>query len=160
MMKIVRAWALVMATAVAAAAQGNPDLAGTWTLDAVKSDQVPPAARGTAATPSTTPPARQLTIAVAADNVSIAQGAQPAVFKFDGTETFWFQGGENRGTAAWDGGRLVVSWKRDFYAGPRAGYVAYSGKDVYSVAGGSLTVEKTTMGPAGTDTKKFVYNKP
>ena len=159
MMKIVRAWALVAAVPVAAAAQGNPDLAGTWALDVAKSDQVQPAARGTATTPSTTPPARQLMISVAADNVSIAQGAQPAVFKFDGTETFWFQGGENRGTAAWDGGRLVISWKRDFFAGPRLGYVAYSGKEVYSVAAGTLTVEKTTTGPAGTDTKKFVYNK-
>lgn len=159
MMKIVRAWALVMAMPIAAAAQGNPDLAGTWALDAAKSDQVPPAARGAAATPSTPPPARQLTISVAADTVSIAQGGQSAVFKFDGTETFWFQSGENRGTAAWDGGRLVISWKRDFFAGPRQGYVAYSGKDVYSIAAGTLTVEKTTTGPAGTDTKKFAYNK-
>src|SRR5262245_21045830 len=159
MMKIVRAWALVLALPVMVAAQANPDLAGTWVLDATKSDQAPAAARGAAATPNTTPPAKQLTIAVAADNVSIAQGAQPAVFKFDGTETFWFQGGENRGTAAWDGGRLVVSWKREFYAGPRQGYVTYTGRDAYSVAGGMLTVEKSTTGPAGTETKKFVYNK-
>jgi hypothetical protein len=156
---IVRACALAAAVSAAAAAQSNPDLAGTWTLDAGKSDQVQPAARGTAATPDTMQPAKQLTISVAADNASITLGAQPVVFKFDGTETFWFQGGEYRGTAAWEGGRLVVSWKREFYAGPRQGYMNYSGRDVYTVANGALTVEKTTTGPAGTATKKFVYTK-
>src|SRR6185436_17480515 len=99
MMHIVGAWALVMAMPIAAAAQGNPALAGTWALDAAKSDKVTAPARGTPPTPVNTAPPRQLTITVAADSVSIGQGAaqpgqapgQPAVFKFDGTETFWFQ---------------------------------------------------------------------
>lgn len=142
------------------AAQANPDLAGTWSLDPALSDEVPAPPRGTArGTPGTTAPPAQLTIVPSTDSVALTQGAQTVTFKLDGTETFWFQGGENRGTAAWEGGRLVISWKREFYAGPRQGYVTYSGRDVYSAAGRVLTVEKTTTGPAGTDTKRFVYTR-
>jgi hypothetical protein len=159
-----RAMVLVVMLPSLAAAQGNPELFGAWALDAAKSDPVPAArgatpAAGAARTPAATPPAARVTIGSTADGVSIALGALTIAFKLDGTEAFWFQGGENRGTAAWDGGALVVSWKREFYAGPRQGYVTYSGKDVYRVAGNILTVEKTTTGPDASDTKKFVYNK-
>jgi hypothetical protein len=169
MKKLFGAAMLVLVLPIAAGAQGNPDLAGTWTLDMAKSDQAPTAtagrggtaaaARGAASSSATLAPPARLMISPAADAVSIAQGAQTVTFKLDGTETFWFQGGENRGTAAWNGGKLEVSWRREFYAGPRQGYVTYSGKDVYGVTGNVLSLEKTTAGPNGTETKNYVYNK-
>ena len=161
MKTLLGAMALALVIGKLAAAQGNADLFGTWALDAAKSDQVP-AARGgaptTGAARTAAPPAR-VTISSTADGVSLVLGTLTVAFKLDGTEAFWFQGGENRGTASWNGGALVVSWKREFYAGPRQGYVTYTGKDVYSVAGNVLTLEKTTTGPEGSDTKKLVYNK-
>ena len=64
----------------------------------------------------------QLVITQTPADVTIAQGAQNLTYKFDGTETFYFQNGEVSATAAKDAGKLTVSWKRKFYAGPTQGY--------------------------------------
>jgi hypothetical protein len=154
-------------------AQANPDLSGTWTLDEAKSDPAPPApataraaARGDAGAAAAGRggrggglPAGQLAISQTPADVTIVQGPQNLTFKLDGTETFYFQNGEIRGTAAWDGDKLIVSWKKELFAGPTKGYVTTTGKDAYSVAGNVLTVEKTTVTGQGTETRKLVYNR-
>lgn len=156
-------------------AQATPDLSGTWDVDEAKSDPAPavPAgragARGDAGAAAAGRggrgggggglPANQLAITQSPTQVTIQQGAQNLTYTFDGTETFYFQNGEIRATAAWDGAKLVVSWKREFFAGPTQGYVTTTGKDVYSLAGNVLTVEKSTTTPQATQTRKVVYNK-
>ena len=142
-----------------------PDLSGTWTMDEARSDPAPAAPVGRAAAGGVRGgrggglPANQLAIAQTPTEVTITQGAQSVTYKFDGTETFYFQNGEVRATAAKDGGKLTVSWKREFYAGPAQGYTTTTGKDVYSLAGSVLTVERSTTTPQGTTTRKLVYNK-
>ena len=165
-------FALALAVPASPRAQANPDLSGTWTLDEGKSDPAPAAPAGRAgaradAGPATAGrggrggglPANQLVISQTPAAVIIAQGPQNLTYKFDGTETFYFQNGEIRATAAWDGGKLIVSWKRELFAGPTKGYVTTTGKDSYSVAGNVLTIEKTTVAPEGAQTRKAIYNR-
>lgn len=155
---------VILATLVAlgkTAAQTHPDFSGTWTVDAAKSDPQPPpptAGRGAGRGATAVPP-NQLVIRQAADDVSIARGARNLTYHFDGTETFHFEAGEVRSTVAWDGDKLVVSWKRELFAGPTEGYVTTTGKDVYSLAGSVLTQESSTVSPKGTIRSKTVYTR-
>jgi hypothetical protein len=160
---------LTLAVQALPRAQANPGLSGTWTLDEAKSDPAPaPAgragARGSAGAAGRGErgaglPTNQLAISQTAAEVTIAQGSQNLTYKLDGTETFYFQNGEVRATAAWDGGKLIVSWKRELFAGPTKGYVTTTGKDSYSLAGDVLTIEKATVAPDGAQTRKVVYNR-
>jgi hypothetical protein len=145
-----------------ARAQATPDLSGLWTMDAGKS------ASGLSPTPM--PPGRRAdsTVTLAANQIFIAQtpaelvleqGTQAAVYKLDGAEN-WSP--SLKSTAKWDAAKLVVSWKREVYLGPRAGQGAFetqSGTDVYALAGNVLTVDRTITTPKGTQTGKVVYNK-
>jgi hypothetical protein len=156
---IVAALAMFLALGTLASAQSAPDLSGTWTLDAAKSDPEPTAGRAGRAGAGRGPTTNQLVMAQTPTDVTVRQGNLNIDYKLDGTETFYFQQGEVRATAKWDGPALVVSWKKEFYAGPREGYVTTTGKDSYSVSGAVLTVEKSTTTPQGTTTRKAVYNK-
>jgi hypothetical protein len=138
-------------------AQTHPDLSGTWTNDPSKSDPAPAAATGRGR--GALLPPNQIVIRQTPTDVSVQRGAQTITYNFDGTETFAFIRGEVRATAAWEGEKFVVSWKKDFYAGPKEGYVTSSGKDVYSVAGSVLTEESTTVAPTGTTVTKTVFTR-
>lgn len=144
---------------VAAAAQTHPDFSGTWTIDAAKSDPLPPAApaRGRGATAA---PPNQLIITQTAADVSMARGPRNLTYHFDGTETFHFDAGEVRSTVAWDGDKLVVSWKKEVFSPADGNYVTTTGKDVYSLSGNELTLESTTVSPkAGTTKSKTLFTK-
>jgi len=153
-------WATIAALCVitAAAAQTHPDFSGTWTIDAAKSDPQPPppAPRGRAAAPT---PVNQIVIRQAADDVSIARGPRILTYHFDGTETFHFDAGEVRSTVAWDGDKLVVSWKKEVFSPTDGNYVTTTGKDVYSLSGNQLAVDSTTVSPKATTRLKTVFNR-
>ncbi len=140
-------------------AQSRPDISGTWNVDAEKSDPgAVPAARGGFGRGGGTP--GQLIIRLMGDDLTITQNGQPVPYRFDGTETPGPPGGETKSKASWDGDKLVITWRREYYAGAKEGYVTSHGKDVYSVMGSVLTIEKTTTTPQGqTTTRKVVYNK-
>jgi hypothetical protein len=149
---------------VPAVAQTHPDLSGTWTIDAARSDPAPPAgpgdtARGRGRADGPALPPNQILIRQTPADLSVQRGGQTITYHFDGTETFAFIQGEVRATAAWDGDKFVISWKKEFYAGPTKGYVTSSGKDVYSLAGSVLAEESTTVLPNGTTTSKTVFTK-
>src|SRR6266536_572085 len=78
-------------------AQAPPNLSGTWTFDAAKSDPEPApagragAGRGAAAN-------SPLTITQMGGDVTVRQGTITMPLKADGTETFYFQQGEVRAT--------------------------------------------------------------
>lgn len=143
-------------SSISALAQANADLAGTWILDAAKSDAIPtPAGRGGAAAA----PMTQLVIKQTPTAVTMTQSQQTYTFNFDGSETFLSDGRAAKATAKWDGGNLVVSWKGEYFAGPTKGYITTSGQEVYAVSGNVLTVEKNQTTQKGTEHLKFVYNK-
>jgi hypothetical protein len=144
-------------------AQSHPDLSGTWTIDEARSDPPPNAgpARGNAGGRGgrANVPSNQLVIAQTPSEVSIARGALNITYKFDGTETFFFQAGEVRSTAAWEGSTLVISWKRERFDGPAKGYVTITGVDRYSLDGSVLTQESMTVTPEGSLKRKTLYTK-
>src|SRR5665213_2965241 len=124
---------------ICALAQAIPDLAGAWILDAAKSDAIPvPAGRGGAAAASV----NQLVIKQTPAAVTMTQGQQTYIFNFDGSETFLSDGRAAKATAKWDGDKLVISWKGEYFAGPAKGYMTTSGQEIYTVSGNVLTVEK------------------
>lgn len=143
----------------AAWAQATPDLSGTWTLDAARSDAaaVVQAARGGRG--GGTPP---MVITQSATEISVQRGNQTFTYKTDGSETPGPPGGETKSTMTWENGALVVTWKREFFAGAARGYQTSSGRDVYTRSESTLTVERTisnARGNGGTQTLKSVYSR-
>jgi hypothetical protein len=139
------------------AAQATPDLTGTWTLDPARSDPAPAAAGrgGRGGAPN------QLVITKTDTELTVSQGgAGNYIYNLDGSERSGPPGGETKSTISWSDGKLVVSWKREFFAGPDRGYVTSSGKDVYTVAGNVLTIERmSATPPQAPQTRKTVYIK-
>jgi hypothetical protein len=148
---------VMLLAGVPAIAQTHPDLSGAWTIDAARSDPAPAPAGGGRGRGGLPP--NQILIRQTPADLSIQRGAQTITYSFDGTETFAFIQGEVRATAAWDGDKFVISWKKEFYAGPAQGYVTTTGKYVYSLAGSVLTEESTTVSPKSTTTSKTVFTR-
>ncbi len=146
-----------VSVAIAAAAQAHPDFSGTWTIDVTKSDPQPAAPTGRRGT--TAVPANQIVIKQTNGDISIARGTRNLTYHFDGTETFYFDAGEVRSTVAWDGEKVVVSWKKEVFSPTDGNYVTTTGKDVYSLSGNELRQESTTVSPKGTTTSRTVYTK-
>jgi hypothetical protein len=139
-------------------AQGNQALAGAWKLDTSK---VEPTQRAAGPGRAGGPPPTQLVVMVSPTEVSVAsdtgtnRAMETAVYKIGAAEhripgpLSWTT--LARGT--WDGDRLVVNIAR-IIEGPN-GDVRIEMKDVYSVAGNVLTLERVQ----GPDTWRSVYNK-
>jgi hypothetical protein len=149
---------LLAATVIAMAAahvagQATPDLSGTWNLDAAKSDPAPAGPAGGRGRGNQ----NQMVITQTPAEITIVLGGATYIYNVDGSERTGPPGGETKSRMAWEGGRLVVTWKREYFAGPDKGYVTSSGKDTYRLDGGALTVERTTDSPA--QSRKTVYNK-
>jgi hypothetical protein len=90
------------------------------------------------------------------------RGNQTFTYNIDGSEAPGPPGGETKSRMAWEGGKLIVTWKREFFAGTDRGYQTSTGRDVYTLSGSTLTVERTVTnarGSGGTQTVKAVYNK-
>lgn len=144
-------------------AQTTPDLTGTWIADASKSDPAP-AGRGAGGFGGRGGNPNQLVITKSDTELTVSQGGTGNyIYNLDGTERTGPPGGETKSTIAWQDGKLIVTWKREFFAGPERGYVTSTGRDTYTLAGNVLTVEKMSTtpppGPHGTQTRKTVYNK-
>jgi hypothetical protein len=160
---------LIVAAALAlptlAMAQGKTDFSGTFMMDEAKSDPAPAGrggggggggGRGGGGTAS------KLVIKQTAGEVSIertlANGPETVVFKLDGSESTNKMGmGEGKSKATWDGANLVVNTTQQLQT-PN-GNVDITTKDVYSMAGGVLTVTTTRTTARGDTTRKIVYNK-
>jgi hypothetical protein len=156
--------ALVL-SAVIAAAQGHPDLTGTWMLDPARSD---PPASGAGVAPAGggfgrgggAVPANQMVIRQTDSELVVTSGNVNVYYNVDGSERSGPPGGETKSKIAWDGGKLVVTWRREYFAGPDRGYLTSTGRDVYTIEGNTLTVERTSTAPQQpTQTRKSVYTK-
>jgi hypothetical protein len=154
---------LALAFATTVLAQAATDLSGTWTLDPSKSDRFPPppsagalgaaGSRGAAGAP-----ANQIVIRQTPAELTVLQGTSTYTYKLDGTES-WTPPAETKAVAKWEDGRLVISWKREFFGGPTIGYFTNTGRDVYALTANVLTIEKTATTREGTATYKYVFTK-
>jgi hypothetical protein len=155
----IRAVTLLFLVTATTLAQATTDLIGTWVLDEARSDPAAvTAARGRGGRGGV--PANQLQITQAGNDLTVARGNQTFIYHLDGTEMTGPPGGETKSTVAWEGGKFVVTWKREFFAGAQAGYVTATGKDTYTISGGVLTVERQSNDPRrGAETVQAVYTK-
>ena len=146
---LILALAAALALPYAAFAQGKPNFAGTWTLDAAKSDPAP-AGRGGggggggrgggAAGPQTiTQTATEITIGT-------------STYKLDGSEvTIEGRGGPQKAKATWEGNNLVITTNVEFNG------QAITTKAVRSLSADGKEMTVTTETPQGS--RKQVYTK-
>jgi len=140
-------------------AQGNPGLAGTWTLNQEDGGRGGRGGRG-GGIPGI-PLATEVTIKVSPAAVTIdtntgsAQTVQSAVYKLDGTETTvpGPLGWTVKAKAAWKDSTLVVNTTRSL-EGPN-GPIGADIVDVYTVNGNVLMLERTQ----GRNKQLLVYNR-
>ena len=145
--------ALALVWPAVALAQENAALSGNWVLDEAKSE----VSRGRAGGPGPT----QMIVKLAAAEVTVIsdtgvnRNREPTVYKLNAPEhevpgpLSW----TSLAKAAWDKGKLVVHVAR-VIEGP-TGPVRIEMKDVYSVQGDVLTVERTQ----GPQTWTSVFNR-
>ena len=158
-MKLLTSLAFGMALTAGVFAQGNASLMGTWTIDRAATPGGG-AGRGAGAIAGI-PIATTITIKVSPGDVTVesdtgsGQTLQTAVFKLDGSSNPvpGPLGWETTAKAAWDSGTLVVTTRRSM-TGP-TGPMSVDVKDVFSVAGNVLTIDRS-MGRAA---QKLVYRK-
>ena len=141
-----------LACSVVMSAQGA-QLAGTWTVDRGAGS----GGRGIAGIPLPT----TLVIKVSPTDVTMeadtgsGQTLQTFVYKLDGSSNPvpGALGWDTNAKASWDGSNLVVMTKRSM-TGP-TGPMGVEVKDIYSVAGDVLTIDRSM----GRVTQKLVYKK-
>jgi hypothetical protein len=148
-------------------AQAKTDFSGTWTFDEAKSDPAPARAGGgggggrgggrMGGAPPTAMTIKQTAGELTMDRTT-AQGAQTVVLKLDGSESKNTIGmGPAVSKAMWDGPRLVVTTTQTVQG--RGGEITIDSKEIYSVAGNTLTIETTRTTPMGAVTRKLIYTK-
>jgi hypothetical protein len=164
--------ALTLATSGAAAgAEDKPNLSGTWTYDASKS-QAPQgqagraragggggrnAAGGRGAALGLTPPEGPVTITQTADQITI--GAQ--TLKFDGSPTTLGGrrggggGGGGSAKAHWDGSKLVI----ETTITARGNSMTSNEVRTLAADGKEMIIERTVSTPRGELKAKQVFNK-
>lgn len=104
----------------------------------------------------------RLVIKQTPSDVNILDGGVALAFKLDGTEqniSALNRAGYPKGKAAWDGDKLVLSTRQDVYVG-HAQFDSRTTKDVYSIQGGMLTIEKMEQFQGKTRALKLVYARP
>jgi hypothetical protein len=144
---------LILSSLIALAAQTASGLAGTWTLD--------PAGRGGRGNFAGYTTATRMVITESATDVAIQTNTGienqlvTATYKLDGSENPvpGPLGWDTRASATKQGGSLVVTIKRSI-DGPE-GKLNFEIRDVYSVAGDVLTLERSQ----GSRTQKTVYTR-
>jgi hypothetical protein len=145
-----------VALSAAIAAQGNSQLAGTWTIDRGGA----PAGRGGGGIAGI-PIANTMIIKLSPNDVTMetdtgsGQSMQTFVYKLDGSVNAvpGALGWDTKARAAWEGASLVVMTQRSM-TGP-TGPMGVEVKDVYSVAGDVLTIDRSM----GRVTAKLTYRK-
>ena len=139
-------------------AQTRPDFSGTWRLNVGKSG---PNVAGN--TPNIPFPSqilvKQTPTDIAIESTSVRQQPVSAVYKLDGSKvTVQVPAGiSETGEATLDGGNLLISSRRSFSS--PAGDVVVEFKEVWSLNGSVLTIQKTRIQSGDSSTEKAVYDK-
>jgi hypothetical protein len=153
---------LLVAASVPGWAQPSSDLSGKWVFAKAKSEGVPSVPR---IFNSTGAPAGsdELVITQTPAAVTIKIGGVVLLYRVDGTEgniSAEGRAGFPAGKAAWEGGKLVATLVQEVFSAAKSDYVKVPLKEVYSVSGGTLTLERTRTHIDGkTTSEKLVYTK-
>jgi hypothetical protein len=144
--------AVTLAVSTGLAAQGTTNFAGTWNVDAAKSD---PSVSGRAGVATTklviTQTAAEMTVIT-----TTARGEAKTVYKLDGSEMV--EAGamaDSKAKASWQGGKLVINRIQTL----KSGAGTLNSKEVYSLEGGALTLVTSRTSPAGETSRKTVFTK-
>lgn len=155
---IVLSVALALGVQAAAFAQARPDFSGTWRFNQGKSN---PNIAGN--TPNIPFPsqivAKQTPTDISVESTSVRQQPVSAVYKLDGSKVTVQapEGISETGEAKLDGGNLVITSRRSFSS--PAGDVVVEFKEIWSLSGNILTIEKTRVQSGDSSTSKAVYDK-
>jgi len=150
-------WLVIGAQAVMLA-QARPDFSGTWRLNVAKSG---PNVAGN--TPNIPFPSqivvKQTPTDISVESTSVRQQPVSGVYKLDGSKVNVQAptGITETGEAKIDGGNLLINSHRSFSS--PAGDVVVEFKEVWSVNGNVLTIQKTRIQSGDSSTEKAVYDK-
>ena len=149
----------LLLSAQAMFAQARPEFSGTWRLNQAKSSR---------AIVGNTPDiqfASQLEVTqtpteVAVVATSVRQQPVSATYKLDGSKVNVQapEGIAETAEARFDSGNLVITSRRSFSS--PAGDIVVDFKEVWSLSGNELTIEKTRTQSGESSTQKAVYDKP
>ena len=150
--------ALMLGVAPEVLAQARPDFSGTWRFNQGKST---PGIAGN--TPNITFPsqivAKQTPTDLEVASSSVRQQPLSAVYKLDGSKSTVQAppGITETGEARFDGATVVITSRRSFSS--PAGETVVNFKEVWSLSGNVLTIEKTRIEDGESSTAKAVYDK-
>jgi hypothetical protein len=139
-------------------AQAPPDYSGTWRFNQAKSS---PNIAGN--TPNVPFPSqivvKQTAAELSVESTSVRQNPVSAVFKLDGSKvTLQTPAGiTETGEARFEGATVVITSRRSFPS--PAGDIVTDFKEVWSLSGNVLTIEKTRTQEGEASTEKAVYDK-
>ncbi len=130
-----------------------PNFAGTWKLNAEKSEMGGGGGRGMGGGMM-----GELVVTQTAAELSVTRGRNTSVYKLDGSEsTNAGMRGETKSKAKVDGSTILIDSTSSF-EGPN-GAMTITSKQVWSMDGGSLVITTTRTTPRGERTSKMVYDK-
>jgi len=150
--------ALALSVHAVTLAQTRPDFSGTWRLNVGKSG---PNVAGN--TPNIPFPSqivvKQTPTDISVESTSVRQQPVSAVYKLDGSKVTVKapEGISETGEAKFDGGNLVITSRRSFSS--PAGDVVVEFKEVWSLSGNVLTIQKTRIQSGDSSTEKAVYDR-
>ena len=152
------ALALMLGAAPDLLAQAKPDFSGTWKFNQLKST---PGIAGN--TPNIAFPSQIVVTQTATDfkvaSTSVRQAPLTASYKLDGSKVTVEapRGLTETGEAKFEGSNVVIVSRRSFSS--PAGDTVVNFKEVWTVSGNVLTIEKTRIEDGGNSTEKAVYDK-
>jgi hypothetical protein len=140
-------------------AQTRPDFSGTWRFNQAKSS--PNIAGNTPNIPFPSQIAvKQTPTELHVASSSVRQQPVSAVYKLDGSKvTVQTPAGiSETGEARFDGSNVVITSRRTFPS-PGGGEVVTDFKEIWSLSGNVLTIEKTRTQSGESSTEKAVFDK-
>jgi hypothetical protein len=150
--------ALTLAVQAGVSAQAKPDFSGTWAYNQGKSSP------GTSGNAPDLPFWSELSVKQSATELHVAsstvrQVPVTAAYKLDGSAITIPGTGDVKETAAarLEGANIVITTKRSFSS--PAGEMVVEFKEVWSVSGNVLTIEKTRTQDGDSVTLKALYDK-
>ena len=139
-------------------AQTRPDFSGTWRLNQAKSSRAVVGNNPDIPFPSQIE-VKQSPTDISVLNTSVRQQSVSAVYKLDGSKVNVQapEGITETGEAKFDGMNMVITSRRSFSS--PAGDIVVEFKEIWSLAGNVLTIEKTRTQSGDSSTQKAVYDK-
>jgi hypothetical protein len=157
-MAIVAGVCLAIVLQAAAFAQGRPDFSGTWRFNQAKSS--PNIAGNTPIVPFPSQlVVKQTATELQVDGSSVRQQPTSAVFKLDGSKVSIKapSGITETGEAKFEGSTMVITSRRSFTS--PLGETVVDFKEIWTLNGNVLTIEKTRTESGDAATEKAVFDK-